>query len=363
MKTNSTKYVRPNIARMAGYTPGEQPRERTYVKLNTNENPYPPSPQVGKALSEFDVTKLRLYPDPLACEFREEIANQQGLDESWVICGNGSDDLLTIAVRTFVNQGAGIAYPQPSYSLYPVLGEIQGATLTKIDLDEEFNLPADATEQADGTALFFIARPNAPTGKACPLDIVRNIATDYEGILFIDEAYADFAEDDCINLVKEFDNIVVSRSLSKSYSLAGIRFGYALAQPALINEMFKVKDSYNVNALSQTLALAAVRDQVTFRKNHNRVCKTRSRIRACLEELGFDTLPSQTNFLFTKPPIDAPHYVRQLREAGILIRYFPGPRTGNYVRITVGTDEEMDLLIEATRNILQKSNATSQIHG
>lgn len=360
---DSTKYVRPNIVRMAGYTPGKQPRERTFVKLNTNETPYAPSPKVGEALSDFDVTALRLYPDPLAREFREEIATQQGLDKNWVICGNGSDDLLTIAVRTFVNQGAGIAYPKPSYSLYPVLGEIQGATLTEIHLDEEFNLPANAAEQAGETALFFIARPNAPTGKACPLDAVRKIAKGYDGILFIDEAYADFAEDDCIKLVKEFDNIVVSRSLSKSYSLAGIRFGYALAQPALITEMLKVKDSYNVNALSQTLALAAVKDQVTFRKNRSRICKTRSRLHASLDELGFDTLPSQTNFIFTKPPIDAPYYVRQLRKAGILIRYFPGPRTGKYVRITIGTDEDMDLLIDATRTILQKSNATSQIHG
>ncbi|MFO7821539.1 MAG: histidinol-phosphate transaminase [Lentisphaeria bacterium] len=350
-------YTRQNIAQIEGYTPGEQPGGRKFIKLNTNENPYPPSPKVAKALRSVDAAQLRLYPNPAAQEFREEIATQRGVTPDNVICGNGSDDLLTIAVRTFVDQGGAIAYPNPSYSLYPVLGNIQGARLIEIDLDDDFQLPPDPVAKAADARLLFLARPNAPTGNAFPIDAIRELADEYEGVLFIDEAYADFGEDDCVNLIKEFPNVVVSRTLSKSYSLAGIRFGYAFADANLINEMFKVKDSYNVNAITQELALAAVQDQVTFDRNVKRVRESRARITTALNELGFETPPSQANFIFTKPPLDARHYLRKLREAGILIRYFPYPRISEFVRITVGTENEMDALLEATKSIVNDTQA------
>ena len=347
------KYARRNIAKMEGYTPGEQPRGRTLIKLNTNENPYPPSPAVTEALQHMDANRLRLYPDPVCTQLREEISELYGLSKDWAICGNGSDDLLTIAVRTFVDQNAAIAYPDPSYSLYPVLADIQGARHVVINLTATFGLPANVTAAARDASLLFLARPNAPTGNCFPVDQIRMLADEFDGILYIDEAYADFADDNCIDLVREFPNVIVSRTLSKSYSLAGIRLGYAFAHPDLIAEMGKVKDSYNVNMLTQALGLAAIRDREYFAANVKKVRQTRERVTKALDEMGFATLPSQANFLFTKPPVAAAEYVQSLRDAGILVRYFPGKRTGDYVRITIGTDDEMDALIAATKKIVE----------
>ncbi len=356
-------YCRPDIAAMAGYTPGEQPRDRRYIKLNTNENPYPPSPAVRDALSTFTPDDLRLYPDPLALELRRQAArttNNKQLTEDWVIAGNGSDDLLTIAVRTFVGQEQALAYPDPTYSLYPVLAQLQGAQTRPIPLDQNFELPPNFTHYTTDARLLFIARPNAPTGNSFDMQRMQQVCNDFPGIVWIDEAYADFADNNCLELVDRHPNVVVSRTLSKSYSLAGLRLGLAYANPRLINEMMKVKDSYNVNMLTQKLALAALGDTDWMQRNSQRIRATREHIGKELRSLGFHVQPSQANFIFTQPPLPAVEYLRQLRQEGILVRHFPGERTGNYVRITIGTDDDMAQLLQVTARILQDSPKTKR---
>ena len=347
-----SNYARNAIRAMSGYVPGEQPKDRRYIKLNTTENPYPPSPAVAAALHDFDPTRLLLYPDPEACELRKVAAAQAGVTAECVLCGNGSDDLLTIAARTFVDQGGALAHVDPSYSLYPVLAQLQGARATVVPLDADFNLSPDAARQAAGATLFLIARPNAPTGNAFPLESMHALCRTFPGIVWIDEAYVDFADDDCLAFVRQYPNVVVSRTFSKSYSLAGLRLGIAYAAPALITEMVKVKDSYNVSMLTQVVGLAALKDRDGMRANAERIRATRATVSKALAGLGFRVPPSQSNFLFCQPPVPAADYAAGLRREGILVRYFPGPRTGAFVRITVGTDAEMAQLLAATQRLL-----------
>ncbi|OGV71239.1 MAG: histidinol-phosphate transaminase [Lentisphaerae bacterium RIFOXYB12_FULL_65_16] len=345
-------YVRDDIQRMSGYVPGEQPRDRRYIKLNTNENPYPPSPEVGRALREFDPARLRLYPDPVAGGLRAVAGGLFGLSADWVLAGNGSDDLLTIAVRTFVDQGGRIAFPTPTYSLYESLAEIQGAACLQIDLDAEFELPPDIATRAKGASLLFLARPNAPTGRATPLERMRQVCRDFPGIVWIDEAYADFATDHCVGFVRDFPNVVVSRTLSKSYSLAGVRLGLAFARPELIAEMMKVKDSYNVNALTQVAAIAALKDQAHMQATAARIRATREQVTAALRDLGCKVLPSEANFLLVRTPQPAKAVMQQLREHGILVRYFARDRIDDSVRVTIGSEEEMAAFLAAMSEIL-----------
>ena len=345
-------YCRTDIAKMDGYTPGEQPKDRRYIKLNTNENPYPPSPRVAAALRGFDPERLRLYPDPVFAALRREAAKLADVTPDWVLFGNGSDDLLTIAVRTFVDQGGALACFEPSYSLYPVLAGLQGAKCVKIPLTSDFGMPADSAGQAAGCSLLFVARPNAPTGNIFPKEEMRRLCREFKGIVWIDEAYADFASDSCLEFVKEFPNVVVSRTMSKSYSLAGLRLGWSYARPELTAEMMKVKDSYNVGMLQQVAGLAALEDRAYVQAGAATICATRDRAAVELAKLGCCAVPSAANFLFVRTPQPAAGVFKALREHGILIRYFPGPVTGDYLRITVGTDAEMTALVTAMREIL-----------
>ena len=344
--------ARETIARMSGYVPGEQPQDKRYIKLNTNENPYPPSPRVLETLHGLGESRLRLYPDPIGQELKQVASELCGLTPDWVLCGNGSDDLLTIAVRTFVDQGGTLACPHPSYSLYPVLSAIQGAQCVEIPLDGRFELSPDAVAQAAGATLLFVARPNAPTGNAFALEVMRRVCAEFDGVVWIDEAYVDFAEDDCLEFVREFANVVVSRTLSKSYSLASIRLGLAYANPELIGQMMKVKDSYNVNFVTQKLAVAALRDQDHMKANADRIRRTRAAVSDELAQLGCAVLPSQANFLLVAPPGDARDMVGQLRERGILVRYFRDDRVAKYFRVTIGTPAEMQAFTDAVRGIL-----------
>jgi histidinol-phosphate aminotransferase len=345
--------ARATIARIEGYVPGEQPRDRTYVKLNTNENPYPPSPRVAAALRAFDPARLRLYSDPLSVDLRRTAAAPFGLTPDWVIAGNGSDDLLTIAVRTFVDQGGRLAYPEPSYSLYPVLADLQGAERMPVPLDERFELPADAGRRAGNATLFILCRPNAPTGNAFALETVHRVCREFAGVVWIDEAYVDFAEDHCLDFVRQYPNVVVSRTVSKSYSLAGLRLGLAFAQPDLINEMMKVKDSYNVDLLTQVLGQAALADRDAMLANARRICATRDRLCSELRGLGFDLPPSQANFVLARPPVPAAGLFRALRQRGFLVRYFDLDRVRDYIRITVGTDSDMAAFVGTVAEILR----------
>ncbi len=346
-------YFRAEIDAMEGYTPGEQPKDSGIIKLNTNENPYPPAPGVFEALKSGEMARLRLYPDPVGSALRREIATLHGLDESNVIVGNGSDDILTIVARSFSDKSRAIACPDPTYSLYPVLAQLQDAPCLKIPLEDGFVLPKNFAAKAEGANIVMLARPNAPTGNCFPKSDVEALCAAFKGIVLIDEAYVDFAEDDCADFVKRFSNVIVSRTFSKSRSLAGLRFGYALASAKIIEGMMKVKDSYNVNFLTQLLALASLKDKAYLAATVAKVKASRVKLAADLAALGFSIVPSQSNFLFAKPPSgDGKGYFEALRKVKIIVRYFPGPRTGAYVRITVGTPAEMDAFVKATKDYL-----------
>ena len=350
-------YARDCIAKIDGYVPGEQPQGRTFVKLNTNENPYPPSPKVGEALKNFDWKRLRLYSEPSALMIRQAAAELFGLKPENIICGNGSDDLLTIALRTFVDQGGKLAFTEPSYSLYPVLADIQGANHAPVPLTEDFQLPENTAELAGDATLFILANPNAPTGTLLDKAALRRLAEKFHGVLWIDEAYVDFSGQTCMDMVMEYPNVVVSRTMSKSFSLAGLRLGIAAAQEPLIFEMFKVKDSYNVDMITQYLATAALRDVEYMKTNAKRIIVTREKTAAALKKLGCVVEPSSTNFLFVKPPMDAETVFKLLKERGFLVRYFKLPRVSDYIRITMGTEEDMVAFVQTFEDIVAHGRA------
>lgn len=345
-------YAREAIRKIGGYVPGEQPQGlKRLVKLNTNENPYPPSPKVAAALANFDYTRLRLYPDPGATELRKTAATVYGVKPEQIVCGNGSDELLTIALRTFVGENEYFAFTEPSYSLYPVLSDIQGAASRAIQLDENFDIPENMAELAGDAKLIMLARPNAPTGN-CPNDErIHKLCREAKGVVWVDEAYADFAGSTFINEITKYPNVIVSRTFSKSYSLAGLRIGMAFADEALVNEMNKVRDSYNIDFLTQALAKAALEDVEYMRENARKICATRDWLSAELTKDGFFVLPSQANFIFVKPKHPAQELFQQLRSQGYIVRYFNLPRISEFMRVTIGTRENMESFLNAIKEM------------
>lgn len=351
MSTPYKSYFRPEIDAMQGYVPGEQPKMQQLIKLNTNENPYPPSNKVIQALQELDLNRLRLYPDPLADELCEMIAARWGLTRNMVIAANGSDDLLTMVFRAFTSESLPVSFLDPTYSLYKILAQMQHARTIKIALEgSNFEMPSNILEQAKEANLLIITRPNAPTGNSFAKSFMREICEKFDGVVLIDEAYADFAEDNCIDLVKEYSNVIVSRTFSKSYSLAGMRLGYAVGDARLIDGLYKLKDSYNVDLVAQTAAKAAFADEENLQKNCQAIKETREMMCKALQEMKFRIVPSETNFLFAAPPDnDGEGYFKALRDEAIIVRYFPGERTGQYVRITIGLPEEMEKVLKVTK--------------
>lgn len=341
-----SRYVRRNVRAMQGYTPGEQPADPNLVKLNTNENPYPPSPRVGEALRIANPAALRRYPDPLCSALRRRIGRLHGCSPDRIAVGNGSDELLALCVRAFVEPGRRIAFFDPTYSLYPVLAAAHGLETRITALPAAFGWTNPDVRDAD---LFFLARPNAPTGIAYPRETVRRFAASFDGVVVLDEAYADFSDDPMTDLAAAAPNVIAVRTLSKSYSLAGLRLGYAVGPPELIAAMLRIKDSYNVGALPQVLAAAALSDPAHMRDNVERVRRTRAAAARSLRNRGFSVTDSQANFLWVRPPAGAraAALFEALRRRGVLVRYFPGPRTDRYLRITVGTDEQMKSLFRA----------------
>ena len=338
-------YVRESVEALQAYTPGEQPRDPRVIKLNTNENPYPPSPFVARALAGFPTDKLRRYPDPASHELRQCIADLHGVSPDVVFVGNGSDEILALCTRAFVENDGSIGYFVPSYSLYPVLADIRAVSRRPVELGPDFDwrMPDEYA-----CSLFFLTNPNAPTGILYPYETVRGFCAAMPGVVVIDEAYVDFSSRDCMALAREMDNVIVARTLSKSYSLAGLRVGYAIGPRQLVEALFKLKDSYNMDALSQELALAALSDTGHMRANTRRIRSTRERLTEALAGLGYTVYPSETNFVWAKPPtMPAEEVFRRLREQGILVRYFTGARVDECLRITVGADAEIDALIEA----------------
>lgn len=346
-------YFRPNIDAMAGYQPGEQPRGGEFIKLNTNENPYPPSPAVIEAIRRATGDGLRKYPDPVATEFRERAAKLLSVEPDWILAGNGSDDLLTIVTRSFVNAGERIVAPTPSYILYRSLAEIQGAAYEEVPFTADWNLP-DEFIRPDAR-LSFLPNPNSPSGTMVPVSRVRELAKRLQGSspLVVDEAYIDFADENCVVLVRECDNVIVTRSFSKSYSLAGLRFGYAVARPELIAGMIKVKDSYNCDAISIAAAAAALADQDYFRQNLAPVRATRARLTQSLRQLGFRVPDSQANFVWcTGGFAPARRLYEELKNRCILVRYMTYAGYGDGLRISVGTDAEIDQLLVELKQML-----------
>jgi histidinol-phosphate aminotransferase len=349
----------PHVATLHAYTPGIQPTEPGWVKLNTNECPYPPSPRVAEAIRQElgeDGASLRLYPNPKSMPLRAAVAALHGLDIANVCIGNGSDDILTMLVRAFCSEAAPLGFTVPSYSLYPVLVEIQDGRAEAIELDRSMRLPVERIRTSTSRA-FVLTSPNAPTGVGFANAELEAALDGYEGLLVVDEAYAAFAGEDAVPLLARHRNVVVVRTLSKAYALAGIRVGYALADASLIDVLDRVRDSYNVSRLSQVAARAAIEDHAYFVSLVARVTATRDTFVADLtDRRHWFTYPSQSNFVFTEPatargetgPAVARAVYDFLHARKVLVRYFPNhPLTASFLRISVGTDDEMAILRDA----------------
>ncbi|WLD13812.1 histidinol-phosphate transaminase [Planctellipticum variicoloris] len=353
---------RPDIDRIAGYVPGEQPQEAGWIKLNTNENPYPPSPRVVAAITAAAHGRLNLYPDPLAKAFRRAAGEVFGVDPDWILPANGSDENLTIITRSFADGPDLIAYPYPSYILYETLADLQGARHERILLQPDWSWdPTTTRGVVERSKLIFVPNPNSPSGNRWT-DAEIEALVPPAGVLVLDEAYGDFADNPHRAEILRGSagrQIIVTRTFSKSYSLAGIRFGFAIAHPDLIAGMRKVKDSYNCDSIALAAATAAIEDQAWMEANVERIRATRTRMFAGLQSLGFAPVPSQTNFVWCSHPTGRHKEIYEgLKARKILVRYMAFPDVAwaadgrlDGLRITVGTDAEIDALLTALGEI------------
>lgn len=339
-----------HIRSLHAYVPGLQPQENGWIKLNTNENPYPASPMVGEAITK-EFSRLHLYPAPDSKGLRQAIAERHGIDIACVIAANGSDDTLNMLMRAYCGVGAETAagWTVPSYSLYPTLIGIQGGQIIGIPFERSMELPVDAILKSEAR-IFFLTSPNAPTGVTFSNQALSSILDHFEGVLVVDEAYADFASENAVPLLAKYPNLVITRTFSKSYSLAGLRVGYGLAHPSVISILDRVRDSYNLDRLAQAGAIAALKDQAYFRQTVAKIIATRESFLATIRGLGWFVYPSKTNFAFFEPrdssgrtgPAVAKSLFDFLLSKKILVRYFPNhPFTAPFVRISIGTDAEM----------------------
>lgn len=343
--------LRPNIAAMAGYVPGYQPPDiASWIKLNTNENPYPPSPKVRDAiLAELgpDGASLRTYPSASSQTLREAAAELYGFDPSWIIMANGSDEVLNNLIRACAGQGQEIGYVHPSYSYYSTLAEIQGAIVCTYGLTDDRKKIEAFPEYYQGR-IFFLTTPNSPLGFAFPISYIEELASNCGGMLVVDEAYADFADANALDLVRKYDNVVVTRTLSKSYSLAGMRLGLAIARPEVIQALDKIRDHYNLDRLAQAACVAALRDQEYFCNCCRKIVETREWFSDRLRSIGYGVIPSQGNFVFASPPDrEGTRVYDGLYARKILVRHFSDPLLCHGLRISVGTREEMEHTLAA----------------
>jgi len=344
---------RPNIDAMTGYVPGEQPRDDGIIKLNTNESPYPPSPKVYAALRKAINPALRLYPEPLSDSLRTAAAAVYGVSPASIIAGNGSDEILSMLLRCFVGPKDRVAFPVPTYSLYDTLVEIQDGESVRVEYPEDFSLP-EALAGQNG-ALTFLCNPNAPSGTLVSLAEIAKLAMTVAGILVVDEAYIDFAATEAassIPLIRQIPNLVVLRTFSKSFSLAGMRIGLGFGSEQIIAGMMKVKDSYNVNRLSMIAATAALQDMAWMRRNVARIQRSRKKLSAALKRLGYQVYPSHANFVLARKPEEnlKPVY-EELKRRKILVRYFDTPGLQDCLRITIGTPKEVQALVNELASI------------
>ncbi len=346
-------YFRDNIDKTAGYMPGFQPVSTEVIKLNTNENPYPTSPKVLEAIRNVTADQLRRYPNPMGQEFREAAAKVNGVEPENIICTNGGDDLLTIAIRAFCDKNRPLAYPVPTYTLYSVLTELQDCPMIEVPFKKDFALPDELKDT--NASLTIVCNPNAPSGTYLPPLVLADFAAKIKGALFVDEAYIDFAPQSCASMVRELDNIIILRTMSKGYSLAGLRFGYGIASTNIIETLMKVKDSYNVDAIAIKAATAAILDQEYFKINVEKIKAERTRLTTILHRLGFEVYDSHSNFLLAKcPGGNGQKFFDELVKRNIFVRYWSSPDLADKLRITVGTPQQNDRLIEALKEIKNK---------
>ena len=368
--------VRPLVRRLRPYIPGEQPKIKGLIKLNTNENPYPPSKKVIEAVRAGTDQRLRLYPDPTAQGLRQKLARLHGCKPDNILAGNGSDELLAMAVRCFVepsvspagNSRAVVQFFTPSYSLYPVLAQIHGAVANPVRLKPDFNLPSPGELRRQNSwdfaaALTFITTPNAPSGRGYPTAELQEICRSQGGVVVLDEAYVDFAQENALALAFKYPHVLVARTFSKAYSLCFQRIGYFVGHPDLISALHKIRDSYNVNGLGQIAAMATLDDLPYYRANFHRILATREELSRELTGLGFKVMSSQTNFILARPPVaSAEQWLQKLRQRRILVRWFNQPAIRDYLRITIGTPEEAKALVCAVKAEL-KVAARSAVGG
>ncbi|MCL2005566.1 MAG: histidinol-phosphate transaminase [Planctomycetaceae bacterium] len=349
-----TRLVRANIAAMAGYVPGEQPKTSEAVKLNTNENPYRASEKVYAAIRHAAQTGLARYPDPVATAVRDAVARKYRIDPQSVLCGNGSDDLLTILTRTFVDSGETLRLPYPTYILYRTLAEIQGAQSELIPFRPDWSLPDEFFTGNRHLRLAFLPNPNSPSGTVISKQRILEIAENLPCPLVVDEAYAEFADEHCIDLVAKCEKLIVCRTLSKAYSLAGLRFGYLVASPHLVEQMMKVKDSYNCDALSIAAAAAAIADEDWLVENRRKILATKERLTQRMRAIGFDVPQSYANFTWnTRGDRPVKPIYEHLKQNGILVRYMDYPGWGDGLRISVGTDEQTDRCVDLIAELIE----------
>lgn len=360
--------IRPLVHALHAYVPGEQPRIRGLIKLNTNENPYPPAPEVLEAVRQATDSRLRLYPNPTSQALRERLARLHRCKPSQIIVGNGSDELLALAVRTFVEpQGPGTAvsrsrvqYFSPSYSLYPVLAHTHGAGVHPVPLAQGFEMPSVSALRRGKVwdfkaALSVVTTPNAPSGRGFATRDLETLCRAQKGVVILDEAYVDFAKENAALLALRHPHVLVARTFSKAYSLCFQRVGYLIGHPELIDALDRMRDSYNVNGLGQVAALATLAHLPYYRACFRRIIATRERLTRSLTALGFEVFPSQTNFILARPPgPTAETWLGELRSRKILVRWFSQAEVRPYLRITVGSDAEADSLLKVTQQILKK---------
>ena len=352
-----SRFLSKEAERLAPYTPGEQPQDQQYIKLNTNESPFAPSPKVLEAVSQAEVAKLKLYSDPTCAALHAALAKRYGVGMENVISGNGSDEILAFAFRAFCGEGKGVAYADITYGFYKAQVALFGLEATIVPLREDFSLNVE--DYMDFAGMVVIANPNAPTGIPVPAaDIRRLLEADRNRVVLVDEAYVDFGGESCVSLIPEHDNLLVVQTMSKSRQLAGGRVGYALGSAELISALNRVKYSfnpYNVNRLSLLAGAAAVEDEAYFQQCCGAIQENRAWTVEKLEGMDFTVLPSKTNFIFAKSNrISGGDLYRKLKEKGVLVRWFDAERIRDYVRITIGSREQMEALVETVAQILQE---------
>jgi len=343
---------------LSPYVPGEQPKDRAYIKLNANENPFPPSPTVGKVLDSFDMNNFRLYPDPEARELRNAIAEMigDGVTADMVFVGNGSDEVLSFIFFTFFDSDRPLYFPEHTYSFYPVYAGFYSIPYRRVPLRDDFSIDEEAMLSGDSSGIIF-PNPNAPTGIFMPIESVRKILDGYprDRVVVVDEAYIDFGGQTAVPLLREYPNLIVIRTFSKSFCFAGARLGYVIANPPLIEHLFTTKNSFNhfpVDALTQKIGIASCRDRRYYEGINGEIMKTRDWFASELKRAGWEVLPSLANFVFArKPGLEGKAAYEAIKARGILVRFFNSPGITDFVRITIGTGEQMRALLDVMKGI------------